>query len=142
MTEIIINSPRASSICVFICSVKSENEYMLVTCMLKYMLMFLSLCMYNKPVIQIHPLIKWCFKDSCFVSVYWLFVEMNKLFLADLHLSKINSKKSKIVKKENPTNKPKPPPISDMNDILGYIQACFSFFIVVDAILKEVQKYL
>ena len=67
---------------------------------------------------------------------------MNKLFLADLHLSKINSKKSKIVKKENPTNKPKPPPISDMNDILGYIQASFSIFIVVDAILKEVQKYL
>ena len=65
-----------------------------------------------------------------------------KLFFADLHISNRNSKQSNIVKKENPMNNPNPPPISDMNDILGYIRVSFSIFIVVDAILKAVQKYL
>ena len=65
-----------------------------------------------------------------------------KRFLTFLHFSYINSKKSMIVKKENPMNKPKPPPISDMKDISGYIRVSFSILFIVEAILKEEQKYL
>ena len=54
----------------------------------------------------------------------------------------MNSKQSKTVKNENPTNKPNDPPSSDTRDIGGYNKFLFISLILVDAQVNPKQKYL
>ena len=50
--------------------------------------------------------------------------------------------KSKIVRKEKPTNNPKEPPSSDMNDKIGYTYVSFSILTFVVSNFNVKQKYL
>ena len=52
------------------------------------------------------------------------------------------SMQSQMVRKENPTNKPKDPPNSDMNETGGYTRSSFCLPISVDAKLNPKWKYL